>query len=598
MKKRPRFLRSIAGVLTLSVCLTMTGPMTFANDVADPVPVEETPIYLDRSYSFEERAADLLSRMTLNQKASQMISGYSSAIPELNMNWYGWWNESLHGVSRLQAQRNANATTIYNTTTYPINLAMSSTWNPELMYEVASEIGDEAREVTRDNRYELTFWSPTINLLRDSRWGRADESFGEDPLLTAKMASQFVNGMEGKDMEGNRLDENGYLKTVSTIKHYLGNNSENNRLNGSTNITEKELREYYSYVYRLIVEESDVSSVMSSYNRVNEVPQNLNNYTLDTLLRQTFGFDGYVTSDCDSVGIAQAGNGYDRDPLNPGGNGHGWRLPETGEKITGPQTVAWAINAGGDLQCNNGYANRNTVYSTTIPTAVAEGITTPSGIFDENSVDVSLLRLLTARMALGEFDVEDGVVSWYNQARERIAENYGEDWVYDLTNGGRDNGIDTITQERKDLMLESAQEALVLLKNDPVGEGDAAKALLPIAVPEGDFKVVVVGDNAYVNPSSMFLGGYSPNMNDAGRSVHVNPYNGLRKALLEANPNADVSLIEFANNTDAISEEQLASLADADLVIFYAGTTNKDGDEARDRSTLELPASRPTTSSR
>ena len=589
MKKKSRFLRSIAGVLTLSVCLTMTGPMTFANEVADPVPVEETPIYLDRSYSFEERAADLLSRMTLNQKASQMISGYSSAIPELNMNWYGWWNESLHGVSRLQAQRNANATTIYNTTTYPINLAMSSTWNPELMYEVASEIGDEAREVTRDNRYELTFWSPTINLLRDSRWGRADESFGEDPLLTAKMASQFVNGMEGKDMQGNRLDENGYLKTVSTLKHYLGNNSENNRLNGSTNITEKELREYYSYVYRLIVEESDVSSVMSSYNRVNEVPQNLNNYTLDTLLRQTFGFSGYITGDCDSIGIAQAGSGYDQNPLAPRGNGHGWRLPETGEKITGTETVAWAINAGGDLQCNNGYSNNNTKYSTKIPAAVEEGITTPSGIFDENSVDVSLLRLLTARMALGEFDVEDGVVSWYNQARERIAENYGEDWVYDLTNGGRDNGIDTITQERKDLMLESAQEALVLLKNSPAGEGDAAKALLPIAVPEGAFKVVVVGANSYVNPSQMFLGGYSPNMNDAGRSVHVTPYNGLRKALLEANPDADVSLIEFANNTDAISEEQLASLADADLVIFYAGTTNRDGDEARDRSTLELP---------
>lgn len=113
-------------------------------------------------------------------------------------------------------------------------------------------------------------------------------------------------------------------------------------------------------------------------------------------------------------------------------------------------------------------------------------------------------------MALGEFDVEDGVVSWYNQARERIAENYGEDWVYDITNGGRDNGIDTITQERKDLMLESAQEALVTPEKLSGRRGRRCEGSAAIAVPEGAFKVVVVGANSYVNPSQMFLGGYSP----------------------------------------------------------------------------------------
>ncbi|WRS27712.1 glycoside hydrolase family 3 N-terminal domain-containing protein [Oscillospiraceae bacterium MB08-C2-2] len=595
MKGKVRLLRAVSFVLSLSICVGTMSPAVYADDVLVPATpsviaaAEESPIYLDRSYSFEERAADLLSRMTLNQKASQMISGYSSAIPELNMNWYGWWNEALHGVSRLQAQRDSNATTIYNTTSYPISLAMGSTWNPELMYRVATEIGDEAREVTRDNRYELTFYSPTVNLLRDPRWGRADEAFGEDAYHTAMMASQFVNGMEGKDMQGNRLDENGYLKTISTIKHYLGNNSEGNRLKGSSNMTDKELREYYSYVYRLIVEQSDVSSVMAAYNRVNEVPANLNNYVLDTLLRQTFGFDGYVTADCNSVAVSSRGNGYDQDPLNPTSNGHGWRHPDTGAKLNNNETVAWAINAGGDLECNNGHAVSGFKYSLLVPGAAAQGITTPSGVFDENSVDVSLLRLLSARMALGEFDVDAGVVSWYNQARETIENKYGPDWKYNLSSVAS-NGADTMTDERASLSLEASHEALVLLKNDKVANGDSAKALLPIQVPaSGDFKVVIVGANSYVNTTNMFLGGYSANMGSAGQAKLVNPYNGLRSAILKANPNASVNLIGFSANSTAISEEQLNSLADADLVIFYAGTNASDGNEDKDRGSLNLP---------
>lgn len=594
MKKSVRFLRILSYVLAFSMCLVMVGPLASANKElfipqTNAAQEEDDPIYLDRSYSFEERAADLLSRMTLSQKASQMISGYSSAIPELNLNWYGWWNESLHGVSRLQAQRDSNATTVYNTTTYPLSLSMGSTWNPDLEYQVATEIGDEAREITRDNRYELTFYSPTVNLLRDPRWGRADESFGEDPYHTAMMASQFVNGMEGKDQEGNLLDENGYLKTVSTIKHYLGNNSEGNRLKGSTNITEKELREYYSYVYRLIVEQSGVSSVMASYNRINEVPSVLNNDTLDTLLRQTFGFDGYVTGDCNSAAVSYRGNGYDQNPLNPTSNGHGWRHPETGEKLTADETVAWAINAGSDLECNNGHAASGFKYSLLVPEAAKQEIVTPSGVFDENAVDVSLLRLLTARMELGEFDVDDGVVSWYNRARERIKDNYGEDWKYDLSNISS-NSAETMTNERMDLSLQSSHEALVLLKNDPVSEGDSAKALLPVKVPvSGDFHVVVVGANDYVNPTNMFLGGYSPNMSSAGQAKMVNPYNGIRGAVLKENPNAEVSLIGFGKNTDAISEEQLKTAADADLVIFYAGTNASDGNEDKDRADLNLP---------
>ncbi|HCC35091.1 MAG TPA: hypothetical protein DEQ02_05450 [Ruminococcaceae bacterium] len=584
-----KFLCTLSCVLILSLCVGFAGISGLTVSAAEPIDVvaldEETPIYLDRSYSFEERAADLLSRMTLNQKASQMISGFSPAIPELGMNWYGWWNEALHGVSRLQHQASANPTVIYNTTSYPISLSMGSTWNPELTYRVSSEISDEAREVTRDNRYELTYYSPTVNLLRDLRWGRADETYGEDPYHNAMIASQFVNGMEGKNMQGERLDPNGYLKTVSTIKHYLGNNSESNRLNGTSNMSERELREYYSYVYRLIVEQTDVSSVMAAYNRVNEVPANLNNYILDTLLRQTFGFGGYVTADCDSVAMAFAGSGFDRDPVTSSGNGHGWRSFYDGHKLTAPETVAWAINAGGDLECNNGYSNGSIRYSTVVPTAIGQNITTPSGIFDENSVDVSLLRLLTARMELGEFDVEDGVVSWYNDARARIAENYAPDWNYQLAGSARNNGADTITPERLELMLEAGHESLVLLKNAPVEE----TPLLPIQVPQGDYKVVVVGASPYVNLQNQYLGGYTVNMSAAGQAKMVRPWEGIRDGILAKNPNADVSLIGLDNKNTAISEDQLNSLADADLVIFYAGSNRDDAHEDVDRTSLNLP---------
>src|SRR4051812_25071595 len=187
----------------------------------------DTPIYQDASYSNRERAADLVSRMTLAEKASQTISSMSPAIPRLGVPAFGWWNEALHGVSRLQYLHNQNATTLTNTTSYPIDQALGASWDPQLIHRVASEIGEEAREVAPDNRLNLSFYSPTMNLERDPRWGRNDETYGEDPFLVTKLVSQFVNGMEGKDLEGRLLAKgNGFYKTLTTIKHFVANNSE------------------------------------------------------------------------------------------------------------------------------------------------------------------------------------------------------------------------------------------------------------------------------------------------------------------------------------------------------------------------------------
>ena len=258
-----------SSLLAVVLGLTMLGAPAAAEAHAPP----GTPIYLNRSYSFEERAADLVSRMTLAEKASQMVSSQAPAIPRLGIPAYGWWNEALHGVSRLQTAPSGNATTLFSTTSYPIDLSLGASWDPDLMYREASAISDEAREVVPNNSLDLDFYSPTINLARDPRWGRNDEAFSEDPLLTAAIAGQFVNGMEGKDRNGNLLPAGGgYLKTITTLKHFAANNSEINRRTGSADMDDRTLREYYTAQFRRIVQQTHPGSIMSSYNSVNGTP--------------------------------------------------------------------------------------------------------------------------------------------------------------------------------------------------------------------------------------------------------------------------------------------------------------------------------------
>src|SRR3954451_5546428 len=325
-----------------------------------------TPIYLDRNYSYAERAADLVSHMTVAEKASQLISSQAPGIPRLGIRPWGQWNEALHGVSRSQLTYGGDATTLTTTTSYPTDQTMGSSWDPDLMYRVASQIGDEAREVSPDNVSNLDFYSPTMNLERDPRWGRTDESYGEDPFQTALMVSQFVNGMEGKDESGKLLSSaDGYYKTLTTLKHYAANNSEVNRLNGSSNMDDRSLREYYTAAFRDVVRSAHPGSVMSSYNSVNAngpppaggtsskgdannpagAPASSDPYLIDTLLRETFGFDGYVTSDCDAI--------------ERGTTSHRWTIPSWpsppfARPVNTTERNALAQSAGEDSECNTG----------------------------------------------------------------------------------------------------------------------------------------------------------------------------------------------------------------------------------------------------
>ncbi|AVT39263.1 glycoside hydrolase family 3 C-terminal domain-containing protein [Plantactinospora sp. BB1] len=527
-------------------------------------------IYLDRSYSARERAVDLVSRMTLAEKAAQMVSSQSAALPRLGIAAYGWWNEAGHGVAREGTLHNANPPILVNTTSYPVDLSLGATWNPDLVHREATLISDEAREVVRDNRLDLNFYSPTVNLARDPRWGRNDEAFSEDPLLTAALAAQFVNGMEGKDRSGRMLPESGgYLKTSTTLKHYAANNSEFDRLRGTANMDDRTLREYYTAQFREVVERSSPASIMTSYNRLNGVPTSASGYLMDELARQTFGFDGFFTSDCDSIREIQ--------------HGHRWQPPGHPAPLDHVERHAWANAAGEDLNCQQGYHDEWS-YANTIPEAIARGVDTPYGRYTEEHVDASLVRLLTTRIRLGEFDRPEDV-PWVTAARSRVAPGT---W----TNSDA-NGAVTQTPARLATAREVAAEGIVLLKNQapktrPTRAGRAA--LLPLRVPaSGPYRVAVLG--YYANPPTMYLGGYSSIQASAGQANEVNGYQGLRAAIQRINPGAVVDHLPGVTpgSLAEVDPASVAAVADYDAVIVYAGTDDRHSREDVDRSTLALP---------
>jgi beta-glucosidase len=565
-----RFPLIAAALAALTAAALVNGPMA-GNAGATPTHrsagnpsshTSATPIYLNRSYSAAERAADLVSRMTLAEKASQLNSSQAAAIPRLGIAAYGWWNEAAHGVAREGTLDNANPPTLTNTTSYPVDLSAGSTWNPGLIYDEASLISDEARDVVRNNSLDLDFYSPTVNLSRDPRWGRNDETFSEDPTLTAAIASQFVNGMQGQTPTGAPLPGSaGYAKTLATIKHFAANNSEYNRRTGSSDMDERTLREYYTAQFRDIIDQSNPGSIMSAYNEVNGVPAAANVHLIDTLARQTYGFDGYFTSDCDAVYEMQAG--------------HHWTPPNSAVPVDQITRTAYANAAGEDLDCQQGYHDQYS-YANTIPTAVAQGIHTQTDTYNENDVDVSAVRLFTARISLGEFDAQDEV-PWVAAARQRLAPGT---W----TNSDANNAV-TETPQRLAMARKVGDQSLVLLKNQPVGNS----ALLPLKVPgSGAYRVAVIGQ--YANPSNMYLGGYSSDQGAAGVAKEVNGYQGLKAAIQHRDPNATVDFLPGTSaDISTVDAQSVAKAAGYDAVIVYAGTDANTAGEDTDRKTLALP---------
>ena len=390
------------------------------------------PVYKDLNRTFEERAADLVSRMTLEEKVSQLQND-AAAIPRLDVPAYEWWNEALHGVAR------AGAATVF-----PQAIGLSATFDVPLMTQVATAISDEARAKYQESsshgqrqRYKgLTFWSPNINIFRDPRWGRGQETYGEDPFLTSRMGVAFVKAMQGDDPK--------YRKVDTTAKHFaVHSGPEHNRHVFDVHPSERDLWETYLPAFRALVQEGGVASVMGAYNRLNGESASGSHWLLTDVLRNQWGFKGYVVSDCDSVEDI-------------------WKYHKI--VATPEEAAALGIKSGDDVNCGRTYAALfNAVHL---------------GLITEAQIDESLHRAFLTRFKLGMFDPPEKV-RWaqipfqVNQSPEHDA-----------------------------LARKAAQESIVLLKNTGILPLDPKK-LKTIAVigPTSDEIMSLLG-NYYGTPAA------------------------------------------------------------------------------------------------
>ncbi|MBB2947289.1 beta-glucosidase-like glycosyl hydrolase [Actinoplanes lutulentus] len=548
-------LRTRAAVVIAGLLAAGITPVTPAH-AATPA----DPIYLDTRYTFAERAADLVSRMTLAEKVAQLRTNTAPPIARLGVQQYTYWNEAQHGVNRLGGNaRRGSVSGGVHATSFPTNLATSMSWDPELIYQETTAIADEARGLLDKSLWNtgqnnigpdrsaygnLSYWAPTVNMARDPRWGRNDEGFGEDPLLVSTLAGAYVNGFQGQSRTGERLTP--YLKTAATAKHFALNNVEANRESGSSDTTEANIRNYYTPQFRSLIQDAHVSGLMTAYNRVNGTPAPADTYMTNVLAERTFGFGGYSTSDCGAITDIWAPNRHNWAP--PGwttatADGRTtWTETGTGRKISGAAGAqAWALRAGTQLNCRGDeYTLAN----------VQEALDV--GVLSEGVLDDALVRVFTTRMATGEFDPADQV-SYTAITKDQIE-----------------------SPAHQRLAEQVAANSLVLLKNDPV---DGA-AVLP-ADPDSLDRVIVVGNLA----NTVTLGGYS-----GDPTVQVNAVQGIRNAL----PQATVSFDACATSTTAAAPaacdpQTLADLPSADLVVVFVGTDQNVATEGKDRATLALP---------
>jgi len=331
-------------VVSLSLCLSCA----YAQDA-------EQPGYLDPSKPTEQRIADLIGRMTLEEKAQQ-LNHLNVGIPRLKVPAWGGWNQTLHGVWSKQP-----------TTLFPAPIAMGATWDPSLVHTITGAMSDEARALYNigadgpRSKHGLVFRSPVINISRDPRWGRIQEVFSEDPFLTGRMGVAYVQGLQG--------DDSHYLKVAATVKHFAVNNVETNRQRLSADVDERNLMEYWLPHWKAAIMEGHAQSVMASYNAINGAPDAINKYLLTDILRGEWGFDGFVTDDLGGVNLLVAGHHYFEDPV---------------------EATAAAIKAGCDSD--------DVQYETNIPLAVKRGL------LQTADVDRALARVLRVGFRLGAFD--------------------------------------------------------------------------------------------------------------------------------------------------------------------------------------------------
>jgi beta-glucosidase len=380
------------------------------------------PAYLNPALPAEQRAADLVHRMTVEEKVTQLVN-QSRAVPRLNIPAYDWWSEALHGVQRP------------GVTEYPEPVGLAATFDPDSIHRMAIQIGVEGRIkhlqamlAGHSNVFEgLDFWAPNVNIFRDPRWGRGQETYGEDPFLSARMAVAYVTGMQGDDPK--------YYRVISTPKHFaVHSGPEPTRHTADVTVSKHDEVDTYLPAFRAAVTEGKAGSVMCAYNSINGQPACVNEFLLQDQLRGKWNFQGYVVSDCDAVVNIYRDHHFTK---------------------TQPEASALAIQRGMDNECidfakvsdDHDYRPYLDAYK--------------QGILKESEIDTALVRLYTARMKLGMFDPPEMVP--YSKIDEKELES----------------------AEHRALAHTVANESMVLLKNDgtlPLRQGSIKIAVVgPLA---------------------------------------------------------------------------------------------------------------------
>jgi beta-glucosidase len=424
-----------AGGLVLARCGGNTAtplPTRISSPPVTPSASPDVPIYSDPSRPLAERVADLVDRMTIDELVAQMGTE-SPPIERLGVPKYNWWSEAGHGVAR------AGIATVF-----PQVIGLAATWNPDLIHGVAGVISDEGRakhhEDVRNGERGLygglTFFCPNINIFRDPRWGRGQETYGEDPYLTSRLAVNFVRGMQGDDPR--------YLKTVATPKHFAAHSGpEEPRYGFNSAVSARDLQATYLPAFKACVVEGKAASVMSAYNSLNGVPCSANPWLLQDLLRGEWGFDGYVVGDCGAVAYLYYAHGAVNSQEDAAG---------------------LAVRSGVDLECGCTYGIP--CFFSFLKLAVMHNKVTIEDLKQ------SVRRLFTARFGLGMFDPPEQVP--YAQIPYSVVDS----------------------PEHREAALETARQCLVLLKNEndalPL-DSDSIQRLAVIG-PNADDTLVLAGN--------------------------------------------------------------------------------------------------------
>lgn len=423
---RKRISKTLIDIMLAAVCIFFT------------TSCKEKYPYMNQELSFEERTEDLLSRLTLQEKID-LLRYESPAIDRLNIPAYNWWNECLHGVAR------AGVATVF-----PQAIGMASMWDTEMMSEIGMAISDEARAkyndfISRGKRgiYQgLTYWTPNINIFRDPRWGRGMETYGEDPFLTGELAVPFVKSLQGDDPK--------YLKLVATAKHFaVHSGPESTRHSFNVWPTDRDMAETFLPHFEKVVKEAKVYSVMCAYQRLKDAPCCGSKF-LESLLRDKWGFKGYIVSDC-------------------------WAINDFYEKTahhvveTKEEAAAMSLKAGTDLNCGETYK------------ALLEAVN--QGLVKEEEINTSVRRVILARMKLGMFDKDVP----FSKIPYSVVDS----------------------KEHKALALDAARKSIVLLKNEK-GVLPLSKNLKKVAVigpNSDDLEILLANYNGYpTNPVTPLRG--------------------------------------------------------------------------------------------